>query len=309
MDISIIIVTKDRPRDLEVCLSSIWEQSLFPMEVVIVDASQATHGEAISKSWQSKGSIELKHIQVRPDLGIERQRNKGIGNSIGQVVGFLDDDAILHKQCLKSIETHFLEDCNLGGVGAMNGEIFEIPWLKRLFWRIFMLPRFDGKGRIQPSGYPAFCNKPGSDVAEVECIPGVAAFFKREVVDQFQFNEDIPATGCMEDVDFSFRVSKRYKLIQSGQARIYHKSSKQARSPLNVRAYMMIYYHGYFFNKYIEKSFPSRVALIWSRLGEILRVCHWAFKEQSLEPFRGAFKAYQHILRDAKSKCRNENKP
>jgi GT2 family glycosyltransferase len=301
MDISIIIVTKDRPRDLEECLSSIWKQSLFPIEVVIIDASREVHAEAVSRSWQSK-AIELKHIQVRPDLGIERQRNLGIGNSIGQIVGFLDDDAIPDKQCLENVEAHFLADRDLGGVGAMNEEIFEIPWLKRLFWRIFMLPRFDGKGRIQPSGYPAFCNNPGSDAAEVECIPGVAAFLKREVLDQFQFNEDIPATSCMEDIDFSFRVGKRYKLIQSGQAKIYHKSSKQARSPVSVRAYMMIYYHGCFFSEYIEKSFLNRAALVWSRVGEILRVCHWALKERSFKPFRGVFKAYHHMLTGVKGK-------
>lgn len=298
MDISIIIVTKDRPRDLEGCLGSIRRQSLLPKEVVIVDVSRGSHTEDICRSWQPKDPIRLKYLRLTPNPGIARQRNAGIESSTGQIVGFIDDDAVMDKRCLENIKAHFLKDDDLGGVGAMNEENTEIPWLKRLFWRTFMLSRFDGKGRIQRSGYPAFCNDPGA--REVECISTVAAFFKKNIFGQFHFDEHLPTAECMEDVDLSFRVSKRYKLIQSTQARIYHKNAREARLPISVRTYMIIYYHDYFFKKNMRKSFLNKAALLWSRVGEILRAGYWAAKELRLEPLQGAFKAYRHIWRDSR---------
>lgn len=294
MDISIIICTKGRPKALTECFDSIQRQSLLPLEVIIVDVSQGTQAERVCKSWRTEAPIGLKYIRAKPGLGA--QRNIGVKNSKGHIIGFIDDDATLDERCLENVEVLFSQDAYLGGVGAMDEAILQIPLAKRLFWRIFMLSRFDGKGRIQHSGYPAFCNNPATDI-EVECIPGVAAFFRSEVFSQFQFDENIPGPAGMDDVDFSFRVSKRYKLIQSRKARIYHKYSRKARPPLSEHTYMMIYIHHYFFHKNMQKSFLNKMAFWWSGMSDILRATYWALKERNLEPFQGLFKAYSNILR------------
>jgi len=159
-----------------------------------------------------------------------------------------------------------------------------------------MLPRFDGKGKIQPSGYPAFSGSPGRRTP-VECLQGTA-FYKKDVFDKLRFDEGIPASGGMEDVDFSFSVSRYYKLVQTSDAKVYHRFSFVAR-PLPERVvYMMIYYHYRFFKKYCAVSFINRLCFVWSAAGEVLRSVYWAVRTRTLSPLTGVFKAYNSIINE-----------
>lgn len=293
MRISLVICTKDRPEELAACLGSIQVQTVPPEEVVIVDAGRDDTARQIALSWQSEAGIRVKYLRATP--GLAAQRNIGVENSTGEILGFLDDDLILDRRCLEAAKGLFLEDSGLGGIACVDETIPKIPWPKRLFWKIFMLPKFSAEGRLQRSGYPCFLARPVCRT-EVECIPG-AAFYTRRVFDSFRFDEKIPASGGMEDVDFSFRVGKHYRLIFDPSVRIFHKFSRNGRGYSENIAYMMVYYHHYFFRKHMDRSFLNIVCFLWSRVGEILRSICWAVSERSLRPFRGIFRAYLDILK------------
>lgn len=294
MRISLVICTKDRPQELAACLGSIRGQTVPPEEVVIVDAGRDDTARQTALSWQPEAGIRVKYLRAQP--GLSAQKNIGVKNSEGEIVGFIDDDLTLDEACLENVGYLFRDEPGLGGVGCLDASIRRIPWPKRLFWRVFILPRFDGKGKIQPSGYPAFSGSPGRR-APVECLQGTA-FYKKDVFDKLRFDEGIPESGGMEDVDFSFSVSRCYKLVQTSDAKVCHRFSFVAR-PLPERVvYMMIYYHYRFFKKYCAVSFINRLCFVWSAAGEVLRSVCWAVRMRTLSPLIGVFKAYNSIINE-----------
>ena len=67
MNIAIIIVTKDRPADIERCLRSIEQQTLTSQHIIVVDGSRTL-------PWQGS-TAPVEHIIADP--GITKQRNIG----------------------------------------------------------------------------------------------------------------------------------------------------------------------------------------------------------------------------------------
>lgn len=292
MDISLIICTKDRPGDLATCLDSIERQARRPEEIIVVDASGDADTQRICLS-RDCSDVKIRYIKTKP--GITAQRNAGVKQASCSVMGFIDDDSIMERHCLEEIEKTFLERSD---IGAATG-IIETPPLslfQNIFRRLFLLIRLDGNGRLQPSGYPAFCYSPKTDI-EVNCARGGFAFYKKEVFSAFSFDENISNTGCLEDVDFSFRVSKAFKLLQTSRAKIFHGTSNISRKLPEEISYAAVFYHHYFFDKNMEKTALNLLAFSWSSMGDILRCLYWILKARSIGPAIGVIKAYRDIIR------------
>ena len=51
------------------------------------------------------------------------------------------------------------------------------------------------------------------DIKEVELCSGGNTSYLREVFEEFFFDEEFDGYAPMEDIDFSYRVSRKYKLI------------------------------------------------------------------------------------------------
>lgn len=88
--VSVVILTFDRPAALRRCLASLAAQS-FPasaFEVVLVDVS-TTPVQAVVADFA--GSLSIVHV-VGPNAGVAANRNTGAAHARGDVLAFLDDD-------------------------------------------------------------------------------------------------------------------------------------------------------------------------------------------------------------------------
>ncbi|MFG0245312.1 MAG: glycosyltransferase family 2 protein [Phycisphaerales bacterium JB052] len=95
---SVIIVTRDRADVLPRCLESIAGQQPAPDEVVIVRGNE--------QSFPDQLRDQFKHLSIKVlecmEPNISLARNIGMEHATGEVIAFIDDDAIAHPNWLNA---------------------------------------------------------------------------------------------------------------------------------------------------------------------------------------------------------------
>ena len=95
MRISVILPTKDRGPDVDLTLDALVAQDLpaRDYEVLIVDNASADENARALRSWCDRHPDQLRYVR-EPEPGLNRARNAGVAAATGEVLAFLDDDAI-----------------------------------------------------------------------------------------------------------------------------------------------------------------------------------------------------------------------
>lgn len=83
---SVVVCTNNRPAELEKCLTGVFRQSTLPMEVLVVDNAHDERALALSKKMGA-------HYFEEKKIGASQARNRGISESKGDIIAYLDDDA------------------------------------------------------------------------------------------------------------------------------------------------------------------------------------------------------------------------
>ena len=109
--VSVVIVSRNRPDALRRCLTGIEQLQYDTFEVVVV-ADPA--GIAVAKAMPFAQALKLTAFD---ESNISAARNLGIEQAAGDVVAFIDDDAVPEPHWLK----HLLAPAAEPGVAAMTG--------------------------------------------------------------------------------------------------------------------------------------------------------------------------------------------
>lgn len=259
MKISIIIPTKDREKELNRCLDSLSKQTLMPDEIIIVDASKE-----LTKLTKQNKDYNLIHISAKP--GSARQRNIGVKKAKGDILLFLDDDVILHPDYILELKRFYKKNENCTGA---TGKITNAK--KSIFIKnFFMLDGTTfGRGRMLPSGFQVL---PIGDVeTQTEVLSGCNFSCRKEIFNQLSgFDNFFTGYSFMEDIEFSYRISRRYKLFYLPQCQLIHEHTSSARDPDDIKQEMLVINHFYVFNKHMDKSLKNIICFIWSTIGILI---------------------------------------
>jgi glycosyltransferase involved in cell wall biosynthesis len=96
--LSVVIPTRNRPRELERCLRALGAQDLdLPFEIIVVDDSDSP---ALNATDHPAG---LRLLRTSGGVGPARARNLGIAAALGDVVVFTDDDTIPSTGWLRAV--------------------------------------------------------------------------------------------------------------------------------------------------------------------------------------------------------------
>jgi glycosyltransferase involved in cell wall biosynthesis len=117
-DVSVVIPTRNRPLSLERVLLCLANQTLKPLEIIIVDSSDAPH--EIDNVAASFNQTPLLVQHTHPSLCA--QRNIGIAAASGKWIFLCDDDVEFSPGYLQSMWEFILAH---PGEGAVTGEILE----------------------------------------------------------------------------------------------------------------------------------------------------------------------------------------
>lgn len=113
MKISIIITVFNRLAYLEKCLSSIFNQSLKPDEIIICDDGSSEDILGFLKKISRDRGIKFKYVrQEHKGFRAGRSRNNGVAISEGDILVFLDSDTVITRNYLKIIHNFFLKNSN-----------------------------------------------------------------------------------------------------------------------------------------------------------------------------------------------------
>ena len=236
--VSVVVCTRDRPRELERCLASIREQSLSPHEVVVVDNAPAT-GDTRALV---EAMADVRYV-VEPAPGLGVARNRGIRVSSGAIVAFTDDDVAADREWLRRLAPAFdVPDvmCVTGLVLPAELETEPQWFFENVFGGFaqgFRPRRFDGTffDAGLERGVPAWRIGAGANMA-----------FRRELFEHVGlFDERLGAgaAGCSEDSELWYRaLAAGYACRYEPTAAVHH---YHRRDPAALERQMHHYMRGH----------------------------------------------------------------
>lgn len=121
---SIVIATMNRGESLRVTLESVAGQNLLPMELIAVDQSADEKTKLICAAYAQKirpRGQTVKYIH-QPEGNLVKARNRGVQESTGDVICFMDDDVIVYRDYFEKIASYFQDPAVGGGVGQRRCE-------------------------------------------------------------------------------------------------------------------------------------------------------------------------------------------
>ena len=270
-NISIIIPTVGQARqdDLIKALRSIEGNTVKPLEVLIIIQGDLRPG--------ALKVFDLNLILVRIDKkSLTQARNIGADLAKGDIISFLDDDVILDKNYFEEILKSF-EKYN--DIKLVQGKItnFQTNKLKDFFWGLFL-----GPGSLRKSNYIRLFNfeniiyKSYSNYEEFCMWAGGANInVKREALDHERFDSQLIRYSCGEDVDFSFRIYRRYgvnSILFQPKAKLVHNVAPSGR--LSSYAHMLTRrthkLYSYYKNINGKEDTKRIIARIWYNFGWLL---------------------------------------
>ncbi len=90
--ISVIIPTHQRDDLLERAIRSAADQSLRPVEIIVVDDVPSANTRSVCKALHEELPLPVKYVENLGPTGAVPSRNLGASKTVGQFLAFLDDD-------------------------------------------------------------------------------------------------------------------------------------------------------------------------------------------------------------------------
>ncbi len=280
-DVSIIISTLNRRKELEQLLTSVLRQSVLPKEIIIVDDSDNSKTQDLANRMNgifSSKRVALRYVPNTICKSLAAARNVGVNQAGGAMILFLDDDMILESDFVEELLKVYKIYPNAIGVSgnvwcstSMQKEN-TLTKLMNSILRIFCLSHYErDKFTVLPSGQGAV-PMPLTGIIRCQRLSGANMMYKRFIFDHFKFDEKLIGWSWLEDVDFSFRVNEKFpnSLYLTPFAKAIHQWSCASRLPSKFEKYMINLYESYFFCKNIGKRPLNVIIFIWSRIGKIV---------------------------------------
>jgi glycosyltransferase involved in cell wall biosynthesis len=192
MKTSVIVITRNAEIFIADLLDSLIGQIKKPHEVIITDANSTDNTQKIIKKYEKK----YKFVKMYIDEGTRAQgRNYGAAKATGDIVAFIDADAIANSFWVDEIEK-----------SLKNADVVAGKEIRFGFGGFSRLPRV---GMLHK----------GTDIT----YPSVNLAYKKEAFEKI--NGFDPWFKEAEELDLNYRaVDAGYKLVYNDKAIVYHRA-------------------------------------------------------------------------------------
>jgi len=274
MTISVIIPTKNRPKDLHRTIDTLLVQTRRPDEIVVIDQS--------CSPCLAEGSLPVPLVYIHaPYLsGLTEARNLAMTRATGDIWLFLDDDVVLEQQYLEQLLLAYTPDVT--GVSGIITNYNRPGISRRLFEAVFV------KGSFHDDRQPAYWNSQrlrNLGPQRVRQLGGGLMSFRAEAIRDMRFDTNLTG-GCLaEDIDFCARLHRGSILLIAPAARLSHERSEIGRTTahwLDAHAQSSAYMH----LKNWNRGLADYLCFAWLRVGYLIIATLGSFKHRSFEPFR-----------------------
>ncbi|MGB1250412.1 MAG: glycosyltransferase family 2 protein [Candidatus Promineifilaceae bacterium] len=300
LDVSIVIATKDRPDDLHACILSICQQTRFPNEVIVVDASQGINAQRNRAALNMLQATPISTLYLPSDLrSLTYQRNTGVDHAKGDIIFFLDDDVELFPRLFETMFDVYLElGRDIDGLQGVSTDFVQPTWTNQLGDAIFLPGSTFSKYQqgIHPSGFSFIKRGAKARVQPVQWMAGYCMSYRREVFERYRFDTELGGYALSEDKDFSFRVSQDFQLYRLMNAGLKHKKSFAGRLDEEALMRMWVINRHMLFAKNFENGLITRILFQWALLGRISVLLLYGLLRRDLQAVRGVLKGLKDIF-------------
>ena len=154
--VTVVVATRDRPQRLDRCLEALAEVTYAPFEVVVVDNAPSTRETLAVVRQRSGVDARVRYVrELRP--GLSCARNRGLGEALGELVAFTDDDVVVDPGWLDGVVRGFARSpsvaCVTGLVPSARLDNAEQRYFdRRVSWAVSCTPRrYDPHADLQAS--------------------------------------------------------------------------------------------------------------------------------------------------------------
>lgn len=119
-ELSIVICTYNRDQYLKECLDhlSIQTASKNLFEVLVIDNNSTDQTEETCHNYQKANpQVQFKYI-IEPNQGLSFCRNRGIAESWGDIISYIDDDAFADQDYVSNSISYFKGHTNVDAIGG-----------------------------------------------------------------------------------------------------------------------------------------------------------------------------------------------
>lgn len=246
--VSVIVLTRNRSGLLRQCLESLLAQQLSQRyEVVVVDDGSTDDTKDVVGSFRERApEVQVRYFHHR-HRGMVASRLRGIEESDGDLIVFLDDDAIPAQNWLRE----FVAEASLPGVGIVGGRVQSAP-------QKCLIASIGDAGQLRWSGFDAETSS-----ADVDFVPGGNMAVWRAALEKAgSFDSNYAGTAWREETDLCVRLKRAgYGIRYTSGANVRHYSERWDRwSLLRPRIqFSMAKNNGYF----AGKNFGGRRTILY----------------------------------------------
>src|SRR5215472_8119787 len=272
LTVSVIIPTKNRSADLAQTIETLLQQTVQPLELIIVDQSA-------EPSFTRKIKIPTSCIHDPTLSGLTAARNASMRVARGSILLFLDDDVLLEPNFIEKILEAY--DTNVTGVSGIITNYSAPPLKQRLWETIFQLgPFHDERQRVYRDARRLLNAKP----IRVRQLGGGLMSFRASAIRNHRFDPNLTGASPGEDIDFCAGLSKECILQIAPKARLIHNRTPESRDSthwISVDAQVA----SYMWERHWKVGLWNNLCYVWLSAGYVLMAAFSSLKNASVAPW------------------------
>lgn len=258
--VSVVVCTYNRGKYLERCLCSLKQQSYQNYEIIVVNGPSNDETDSVLDKYPDVRVVKQETLN-----GLSYARNLGINASRGEIVAFIDDDAVADESWLNGLIEGYTDEM----VGGVGGPVYDISGN----WYQFK------NGFISKSGIPSFVNENDLDFNDpdgdyLNYIMGTNSSFRRDVLFHVNlFDQEI--RYYLDETDVCVRVIQAgFKIKNTDKAIVNHEMAEghNRKNPYDINYHEISKNVMYFITKNFRneiKSYtvrPFEAVVYWMRI-------------------------------------------
>lgn len=252
--LSFVIITYNRPADtLELLqnITSLNDAKELLQDVIVVNNASTSDYSEVKKYASTTIEIPFQFIEAPSNLGVTKGRNFALQFAKGEIIIFLDDDAVLgNKDALQNVVKSFATP------GIYNRQTAIVSF-KVIYYET---------GDMQVNGLPHKNYSAYKDKQEffTYYFAGGAHAIKRSVLEEVGNLPEEFFYG-MEEYDLSYRIlEKGYCIKYDASIVMRHKESPLGRKPKADKLRMMWVNKAKVSYRYLPALYFASTAIMWS---------------------------------------------
>ena len=270
-NLAILIATKDRPNQLQKLLESIHKSSNLPGKIIVVYSGEDI--TSVTSFFENKINLELIYSAVASQMYQKFLGIKALGNTYNWVL-FLDDDIVLEVSTIERLHSEYLDNSKFANFAGFGLSILNrstrkynsftsriLGWLKLYS---------NTPGAVTKSGHAqSYLDHP--EEIEVKWLNGISVW-KSKALYHYPAISVENTYSAYEDVNFSYNVSKNYKLLFAPKARVINQSI-EGQAPLTINQFV---YGGYLRYKFVFTN--VELSKRWLMVAQLVRGLDFIFR-------------------------------